>query len=220
MVSQSVWHPADISMVVVEDARITLARTAVMNDDVLPAIARHARIVDSLSHRRCEILPVHVAAAARGGHKVFLLFRAGFLNYDRIAVVMLKKEPTMLLFLSDSGCLTLRRWCWRALWRCRCRGCAGSLLGFCSFNLPDARAGLDWLPRVGLRRRWRKRLLDWRRSRIRPRFWSRGGAWDNFHLLATLQKEFAQTFFLVRLLRDTEWCSKTQQDRQRDQGNL
>ncbi len=53
MVSQSIWHFADMPMVVVKDARITLARTAVMNDNVLPAIARHARVIDSPSNCRC-----------------------------------------------------------------------------------------------------------------------------------------------------------------------
>src|SRR5262249_44228468 len=145
------WHLANFPMVVVEDARITLACTAVMNDNVLPAIARHARIVDGLSNRRCEVLPVNVASAARGRHKVFLFFRAGFLNYDRIVFVMLKKEPPMLLFLSNRRRLSLRRWRRRVLW-CRCRGCAGRLLGFFSFNLAGARAWLEGFPRGRLRR--------------------------------------------------------------------
>src|SRR6516225_6433561 len=106
MVSQSIRHFANMTMVVVEDAGVTLARPAVVNDDIFPAIAGDARVIDCFSNGRREVLPIHAATAAWGLYDVLLFFRSGFLNNDRISFVMFaKKGPMVLLFRSRRGCL-------------------------------------------------------------------------------------------------------------------
>ena len=110
MVSQSVWHSANMTMVVVENARVTLARPAVMNDDIFPSIAGNARVIDSFSNRGRQVLPMHAALAAWGLYEVLLLCSAGFLNDDRIFIVMSAKKGPMVLFLwSCRGGLQSRR---------------------------------------------------------------------------------------------------------------
>ena len=91
-------------MVVVENARVTLARPAVVNDDIFPAIAGDARVIDSFSNRRRQVPPMHAAFATRSLYEVLLLFCSGFLNNDRLSIVMFaEKEPMVLLFRSRRG---------------------------------------------------------------------------------------------------------------------
>ena len=63
MVRQSIWHFANVTMVVVKDSCVALARPAVMNDDIFPAIAGDTRIIDGLSNRRGQVLPANTASA-------------------------------------------------------------------------------------------------------------------------------------------------------------
>ena len=91
-------------MVVVEDAGVTLARPAVVNDDIFPAIAGNARVIDCFSNRRRQVLPMDGAFAAWGLYEVLLLFRSGFLNNDRTSFVMFaEREPMVFLFRSRRG---------------------------------------------------------------------------------------------------------------------
>lgn len=106
MVGQSIGHSADMTMVVIEDAGVTLARPAVVNDNIFPAITADARVINCSSDRGRQVLPMHAVPAALGLYEVLLLFRSGFLNNDRISIVMFaEKEPMMLLFRSCRGCL-------------------------------------------------------------------------------------------------------------------
>src|SRR6516225_900538 len=101
MVGQSVRHSANMTMVVVEDARVTLARPAVVNDDIFPAIAGDACVINCFSNRWREVLPMHARFATWGLYEVLLLFRSGFLNNDRISIVMFAEEgPMVPLFWS------------------------------------------------------------------------------------------------------------------------
>src|SRR5262245_10726042 len=99
MVGQSIGHSANTTVVVVKDAGVTLARPAVVNDDIFPAISGDTRVVYGFSNRRRQVLPMHAASAPRGLYEVLFLFRSGFLNDDRISLVMFaEKEPMMLPF--------------------------------------------------------------------------------------------------------------------------
>lgn len=64
MVSESVLHPAKMSMVIIERGSVALTRPAVMNDNVLPAAARHRSAIDLTADRRRQITITRAAARA------------------------------------------------------------------------------------------------------------------------------------------------------------
>jgi len=64
MISHAVQHAANMSMVVIKDARVALARAAVVHDDELPARTRNRRTIDLCAHGTAEITVACAAAAA------------------------------------------------------------------------------------------------------------------------------------------------------------
>ena len=64
MVSESVLHPAKMSMVIIERGSVALTSPAVMNDNVLPAAARHRSAVDLTADGRRQITITGAAARA------------------------------------------------------------------------------------------------------------------------------------------------------------
>lgn len=103
MVGQSVGHAADVAMVVVENARVALPGAAIVNDDVFPAVARDACVVDRLTDRRGQVVPLD-ASTPGSGNQISLIFGPGFLDNNRIIIVSTtEKEPVMFAFGS-------RRW--------------------------------------------------------------------------------------------------------------
>src|SRR6476661_8082776 len=46
MIGQAIPHPANVAVVIVEDAGITLPGAAVVNNDELPALAQHGGAID------------------------------------------------------------------------------------------------------------------------------------------------------------------------------
>src|SRR5208337_4528018 len=194
MVGKTVRHLAHMAMIIVEDAGVTLASTAVMHDDVFPSVTRDPRIVDRLTDCRSEVLPEDTSAA-RSWYEVFPFFRSRLLDNDRFVVVTFaKEEPVSLFFRSRRGNLFFNRSRWSfifprlgmlrgggflILFGRRSRDCCTRARGFASrrFRRPSG----IWL----FERRW---------GRARRWFRSERWAWDNLHLLATFQKKFAQTF--------------------------
>ena len=61
MVSEPVWHVTDIAVVVIEDPGISLARSAVVHDNVLPPVAGDACIIDRRANSRSQVLPADVS---------------------------------------------------------------------------------------------------------------------------------------------------------------
>src|SRR6185437_15915862 len=55
MIGEPVPHPADVAMVVIENARATLPRPAVVDDDEFPAVALDRRAADRVDVRGGEI---------------------------------------------------------------------------------------------------------------------------------------------------------------------
>src|SRR5258708_7517131 len=110
MIGQTVRHPAHMAMIIVEDASVTLAGTAVMNDDVFPSVTCDPRIVDRLADCRSEVLPEDTSAAL-SWYQVFSFFRSRLLDNNRLVVVAFaKEEPVSLLFRSRRGSLSFNRW--------------------------------------------------------------------------------------------------------------
>ena len=64
MISESVLHPAKMSMVIIEGGSVALTSPAVMNDNVLPATARHRSAIDLTADRRRQITITRAAAGA------------------------------------------------------------------------------------------------------------------------------------------------------------
>src|SRR4051812_32193108 len=62
VIGQAILHTANPAMVVIEHLRVSLSRAAVMNNDKLPAIARHRRAANLFDHSPAQI---SVAAAVR-----------------------------------------------------------------------------------------------------------------------------------------------------------
>src|SRR5271165_4418805 len=109
MVGKTVRHLAHMAMIIVEDAGVTLASTAVMHDDVFPSVTRDPRIVDRLTDCRSEVLPEDTSAA-RSWYEVFPSFRSRLLDNDRfVAVTFAKEEPVSLFFRSRRGNLFFHR---------------------------------------------------------------------------------------------------------------
>ena len=52
MISESVLHPAKMPVVIIERSGITLTRSAVVHDDILPATTRDRGAIDLISNRR------------------------------------------------------------------------------------------------------------------------------------------------------------------------
>ncbi len=97
MVGKTVWHPAHIAVVVVEDASVALAGPAVVNDDVFPSVAGDPGVVNRLADRRREVLPADTSAAG-GRHQVLFRFGTGFLDNDRIVIVLFAEEKPVVAF--------------------------------------------------------------------------------------------------------------------------
>ena len=98
VVGKTVGHLAHVTMVMIEDAGIALAGTAVVNDDEFPPVPPDTGVVNGFADRRCKVLPVS-AAIARCRDKVLLLLGSGLLHNDRSIIVPFAKEnPVPLLF--------------------------------------------------------------------------------------------------------------------------
>jgi hypothetical protein len=63
VVGKTVGQLAHVAMVMIKDARIALAGTAVVNDDIFPPIARDPGVVNGFADRGCKVLPVSAATA-------------------------------------------------------------------------------------------------------------------------------------------------------------
>ena len=55
VISEPILHPPDMSMVIIEDPRVALARATVMNDNKLPTAPLHWRPADLFDDRSREI---------------------------------------------------------------------------------------------------------------------------------------------------------------------
>jgi hypothetical protein len=74
-----------------------------VNDDVFPAVARDACVVDRLTDRRGQVVPLD-ASTPGSGNQISLIFGPGFLDNNRIIIVSTtEKESVMFAFGS-------RRW--------------------------------------------------------------------------------------------------------------
>src|SRR5690242_20611319 len=78
MVGQAVAHPADVAVVVIEDARVTLPRAAVVNDDELPALPQHWGAIDFRAHRSTQKLVALPKKMKGEKRKTTRLLVAGF----------------------------------------------------------------------------------------------------------------------------------------------
>ena len=65
MISEAVLHPADVTMIVIEDLCAALPRSAVVNDDEFPARALHWRAADRVDVRSGEITVIRRLARER-----------------------------------------------------------------------------------------------------------------------------------------------------------
>ena len=93
MVGESIFHPADVAMIVIENAGASLPGPAVVNDDEFPARALHRRAADRVDVRRGQITiirrltrprpPTAFYRRRRWGRLVALfLFEPGFFHRD------------------------------------------------------------------------------------------------------------------------------------------
>ena len=55
VISQPVLHSANVTMVVIEDARASLPRAAIVDDDELPSPPQHRRAINLISNRAGKI---------------------------------------------------------------------------------------------------------------------------------------------------------------------
>ena len=60
MIGQSVFHPANVAVVVIENARAALPGATVVHDNKLPAAPHHRRPVDFISHRPRKVPVINV----------------------------------------------------------------------------------------------------------------------------------------------------------------
>lgn len=102
MVGEAVRHFAYVPVVIVKNSSIALTRSAVMNDDIFPAVTGYPGLVNRSAHGRREISPV--APALWGGDLFGLFLSTGFLDYDLVLLVVSPKNPPAT-FLLDR-----RRW--------------------------------------------------------------------------------------------------------------
>ena len=69
-----------------------------MDDNVFPSVAGDSGVVNGLADLWRKVLPAHTSRSGRLD-EVFLCFGAGFLNNDRVIIVLFaKEEPVSLLF--------------------------------------------------------------------------------------------------------------------------
>ena len=102
MVSEAIRHFAYVPMVIVKDSSVALTRSAVMNDDIFPAVAGYPGLVDGSAHGGRKISPV---APPLGGRDLFGLFLStGFLDHDLVLLVVPPKNPPATFLLGR------RRW--------------------------------------------------------------------------------------------------------------
>jgi hypothetical protein len=73
VISQTVWHPANVPVIIIEDTSVPLPGPAVVYDDIFPSVASDTGIVDSLANGWSKILPPDVSTAGCRDH-VFLCF--------------------------------------------------------------------------------------------------------------------------------------------------
>jgi hypothetical protein len=62
MISQTIFHPAHVAMVVIEYLGVALPRPTVMDDDELPSVVRHRGATNLFDHGAGEI-SIALAAA-------------------------------------------------------------------------------------------------------------------------------------------------------------
>ena len=100
MVSEPVWHVADITVVVIKDPGISLSSSAVVDDNVFPPVASDARIIDGRANSRSQVLPGD-ASSPGSRDEVSLIFSPRLLYHDRIVFVIIsftEEKPVMLTF--------------------------------------------------------------------------------------------------------------------------
>ena len=86
MVGEAVLHFTNSAVVIVENPGVSLAGSAVVDDDVFPATLANFGIVDRFAHGGAEVTPTLHEAAKHGSWgrlKSRLVLQAGFLDEDR-----------------------------------------------------------------------------------------------------------------------------------------
>ena len=58
VIRKTILHPADVPMIIIESARVSLPRAAIVHDNELPATPLHWRASDRVDDRSCEITVV------------------------------------------------------------------------------------------------------------------------------------------------------------------
>ena len=93
MIGQPVLHPPDVPMIIIEDARVSLPRPAIVHNNKLPTTTFDWRAADRLDHRSCEIAVTAFAAPGprpktsarrrrRRRFEAFVFLQARFLDYN------------------------------------------------------------------------------------------------------------------------------------------
>jgi len=102
VVSKTVLHPADMSMIIIKNARVSLPRPAVMHHNELPAAPLHRCASDSIDHRPGEITvvgwttPRPETGSARGrrwGRLEALVFLDTRLFNDNLGALLSRNGP-------------------------------------------------------------------------------------------------------------------------------
>ena len=93
MIGQPVLHPPDVPMIIIEDARVSLARPTIVHDNELPTTTFDWRAADRFDHRSCEIAVTAFAAPGprpktsagrrrRRRFEAFVFLQARLLDYN------------------------------------------------------------------------------------------------------------------------------------------
>jgi len=98
VVGETVGHLAHVAMVMIEDASVALARTAVVNDDIFPPVPRDTGVVNGFADRRCKVLPVSAATRQMPGQGPCSVGLRTFARRSIHLVLFAKENPVPLLF--------------------------------------------------------------------------------------------------------------------------
>jgi len=91
MISETIPHPSNMPMVIVENASVALSRTAVVHHNKLPPMPFHRGAPDRIDHRTCQIAiagratPGPETATWRWGRRrveALVLLDAGFFDHN------------------------------------------------------------------------------------------------------------------------------------------
>lgn len=80
MVGETVFHSSNMAMVVIENTRVALARTAVVHDDELPSPLHHSRMIDLVANRARKILIMFSKEVKWNQRETGRFFVTGFLH--------------------------------------------------------------------------------------------------------------------------------------------